>query len=172
MGDVVARLGGWSRTSMKTLSRSLILALVALAAVALEGWLPSHPSAAQEGPTIAVDADPTGNSPDSIASIESCTSVESGDTFEVDIVTTGAIDLLAWETYVHYDASVIQVIDRDVHQFLGQEDGSVFDTSASVPAQDGRYRVGGANIAQEAGGRSGLGVLARLTMKAVPTQTP
>ena len=158
---------------MKMLVPTLALTIVALTIVALtvgalRGPLLPQSSAAQGGPTIAVDADPSGNGPRSVASIESCTSVKSGDTFQIDLVITDVSDLLAWETYVHYDPAVIQVTARDVQQMLSTEgEEAIFDTSASVPNEDGRYRVGGANIAERTAGVSGNGVLAQLTMKAV-----
>jgi len=141
---------------------SLVLVLLALV-----NGLPAQRSLAQDAPALAIDAAPSGNSADTVASIDSCTSVHSGDTFQVDLVVTGVTDLLAFETYVQYDVSVIQVIGRDVRRFLGGDEGSVFDTSGPVPDEKGRFRIGGANISEGAQGVSGMGVLARLKMKAV-----
>lgn len=118
------------------------------------------------GVDVGVDDD---NGPTSIGSIESCLRVSNGDTFSVDLFVSDAEDLLAWESYVAYDSSVLQVVDRDVQMFQAADDGSaVFNTSEAVPGNDdGLFRVGGADIREPPVGDSGSGVLARLTLKAI-----
>lgn len=125
-------------------------------------------SAAQETVTIGVDAEPTGNTATSLGTFDSCVSVSTDDTFQVDLFVTDVVDLLAWEAYFVYDIEVINVVERDVLLFQEANSGSqVFDASETLPDVDARYRVAAADIAQPPAPDSGSGVLARLTLKAV-----
>ncbi len=122
----------------------------------------------QESVTIGIDADPTDNTATSLGEIDSCVAVSAGDSFDVDVFVQNVDDLLAWEAYLSFDPERLRVIDRDGDQFLASvPDSSPFDISASVPNEDGRYRVGAANISDPPTGGSGSGVLARLTLEAI-----
>lgn len=152
----------------------MVLAGATLAAVVLAlaasagGVLTGRHSAAQGVVTIGVDADPTGNEATSLGPIDSCSSVRIGDTFEVDILVADVTDLLAWETYLAYDISIINVVSRDVAMFQAANAGSrVFDVSEALPDIDGRYGVAGVDIAEPPTPDSGSGVLARITLRAV-----
>lgn len=146
---------------------ALAAVVVALAASAGSVLTEGH-SAAQGVVTIGVDADPTGNEPTSLGPIDSCASVRTGDTFQVDIFVTDVTDLLAWETYLSYDISILNVEDRDVKMFQAANAGSrLFDVSEALPDIDGRYGVAGADIAAPPAPDSGSGVLARVTLKAI-----
>lgn len=152
-----------------------MLATVALTAImmfALAAWagadLARGEETAQDTPSIGVDADPTGNTATSLGPIDSCRSVSSGDTFQVDVLVVDVTDLLAWETYFAYDLSVIEVTDRDVMMFQEANAGSkVWDVSEALPDIDGWYRIAAVDLAEPAAPDSGSGVLARLTLKAV-----
>jgi hypothetical protein len=151
----------------------MVLASVALAGVVLAlaasagGVLTGGHSAAQETVTIGVDADPTGNTATSLGPIDSCLSVSTGDTFQVDVFVTDVVDLLAWETYFVYDMSVINIDSRDVMMFQAANPGShVFDVSEGLPDIDGQYGIAAVDIADPPAPDSGSGVLARLTLKA------
>ncbi|MGQ9674580.1 MAG: hypothetical protein ACUVX1_02820 [Chloroflexota bacterium] len=125
-------------------------------------------SAAPEGVAIGVDVNPTGNSATSLGSIDSCVSVSTGDTFEVDIFVRDVRNLLAWEVYFFYDISVVNVDSTDVMMFQAANAGSnVWDASEALPDIDGQYGIGAVDLADPPALDSGSGVLARLTLKAV-----
>jgi len=156
---------------MRTKLASVALAGVMLALTASAGVvLDRGYSAAQETLTIGVDADPTGNTATSLGPITPCLSVSSGDTFQVDVFVAGVNDLLAWETYLFYDTSIINIADRDVSMFQAANTGSnVFDASEGLPDIDGQYGIGALDLADPPSPDSGSGVLARLTLEAVGT---
>ncbi len=156
---------------MRTKLASLALAGVVLALTASAGSvLDRGYSLAQETLTIGVDADPTGNTATSLGSITPCLSVSNGDTFQVDIFVAGVNDLLAWETYLFYDTSIINIVDRDVSMFQAANSGSnVFDASEGLPDIDGQYGIAAVDLADPPSPDSGSGVLARLTLEAIGT---
>jgi hypothetical protein len=152
----------------------MMLAGIALAGmmIALAAWagdeLARGEGAAQDTVSIGVDADPTGNTATSLGPIDSCVSVSTGDTFQVDLFVTDVTDLLAWETYFVYDMSVINIVSQDVMLFQAANAGSkVFDVSEGLPDIDGWYSVAAVDLAQPPAPDNGSGVLARLTLKAV-----
>lgn len=150
-------------------SAALTAMMLALAA-STGGILAGGYSAAQETVSIGVDADPTGNTATSLGPIDSCVSVSTGDTFQVDLFVTDVPDLLAWETYFVYDMSVINIDSRDVMMFQAANTGSnVFDVSEGLPDIDGQYGVAAVDLAEPPVPDSGSGVLARLTLKAIGT---
>jgi len=145
-----------------------LAAMVSALAASTGGVLARGHSVAQEAVTIGVDADPTGNTATSLGPIDTCVSVSSGDTFQVDVFATDVVDLLAWETYFSYDMAVIKITDRDVMMFQTGNPGSqVFDASEGLPDIDGRHRIAAADISEPPAPDSGSGVLARLTLEAV-----
>ncbi len=130
--------------------------------------LASSLALAQDATTIGIDAIPADSTASLLGEIDSCVSVSEGDSFDVDVFVQNVDDLLAWEAYLSFDPDHLRVIDRDGNQFLSSiPDSSPFDISASVPNDDGRYRIGAANIADPPRGGSGSGVLARLTLEAI-----
>lgn len=141
-----------------------LLTVAALAGVIVQGG----ESTAQTRSSIGVDADPAGNTATSLGPIDSCVSVSTGDTFDVDILITDVVDLLAWEVYFIYDGSIISIVDHDVHMFQAADgESNVFDLSEVLPDLDARYGVAAADLADPPAPDSGSGVLARLTLKAV-----
>jgi hypothetical protein len=134
----------------------------------------SQPAEAQGDTAIGVDVGvDDNNSPTSVGSVESCVSVRKDDTFTVDLYVSDVEDLLGWETYVAYDSTVVQVVDRDVQMFQAADSGSsVFNASEAVPGNDdGLFRVAATDTRNPAVGDSGSGVLARLTLKAISEGT-
>jgi hypothetical protein len=157
---------------MKRLTRRLppSAALLLASLLLVQSLLRPADGTAQELTTLGVDADPTGNTATSLGSIEHCTSVKTGDTFEVDIFITNATDLLAWEAYFVYDPSILRVEARYARLFQMANAGSnVFDASEAPPGEPGRYRIAAADIADPPAPDSGSGVLARLTLLALST---
>lgn len=154
---------------MRMMLASLALAAVisTLAASAGDVLVRGY-GAAQEAVTIGIDADPTGNEATSLGPIDACVSVDTGDTSQVDVFITDVTDLLAWETYLVYDVSVVNVVSRDVMMFQAANAGSeVFDVSEGLPDIDGQYGVAAVDLAMPPAPDSGSGVLARLTLRAV-----
>jgi hypothetical protein len=146
----------------------VLAGLLLAAAASLAAVLAGGETAAQAPVTMGVDADPTGNTATSLGPIESCVSVSTGDTFQVDLFITDVTDLVAWEAYFEYDMTVVNIIDRDVMMFQAADPRSrVFDLSEGLPDIDGRFRMTVADIAEPRAPESGSGVLARLTLKAV-----
>jgi hypothetical protein len=152
------------RIAFADLSASFILALALLATSPVQ----PRGTGAQEPVSLAVDADPSGNTATSLGPIDRCIAVRTGDYIHVDIVVRDVQDLLAWEAYAIYDPSVLKLTDRDVRLFLAGNAGSnVFDASDAPPGTDGRYRVAAADIGDPPAPDSGSGVLARLTLSAL-----
>jgi hypothetical protein len=164
---------------MRTLSRAGLAAAVFLAAILFgsrvvlqEPHLPGLTPALSQGATaIGVDADPTqlpANTATSLGSIESCISLATSDTFDIDIFITDVVDLLSWEMYFQYNGSVVNITGVNVQMFQAANPGSnVFNASHSPPDTDGVFYVSAAELGGDAAVDSGSGVLARLSLRAV-----
>lgn len=120
-------------------------------------------------PSLGVDVDPSGNTATSLGPIESCLSVTTGTTFDIDIFVEGATGLRVWNVALRYDPSVITVVGRDIQMFLAANPGSdVVDHSHGDPSVGGAYELTAADVSEEESAHeSGVGVLVRLTVKAV-----
>jgi len=141
-----------------------LLAAAMLAAVILHGG----ESMAQTRTSIGVDANPAESTATSLGPIDSCVSVSTGDTFDVDIFVKDVTDLLAWEVYFTYDSSIVNIVDHDVEMFqAGNEGSNIFDLSEVLPDLDALYLLAAADLGDPPAPDSGSGVLARLTLKAV-----
>ena len=153
------------RKVWQTATAAGALAIVALLVGII---MPNDEMIAQAPTVVGVDADPTGNTATSLGPIESCVSVVTGDTFQVDVFVMDVVDLLAWETYFVYDNAIIRVVDHDVQMFQAANDGSnVFDVSENLPDIDAQYRLSGADIGDPPAPDSGSGVLASITLEAI-----
>ena len=149
---------------------SIAAGLLVISAVLLAVSVSNAPTTtvAQEGGTLAIDTEPSDNSATLLGVRTVCIAVEPGQTFPVDVTIENVQDLSAWEAYLGFDDSIVNVVDRDVQMFLTSSPGAnAFDLSESVLDDQSPYRVGAANIADPPEGVSGSGVLARLTLKAV-----
>ena len=162
-------------TKVKLLAAALVV--TCLAAATLGWWtFAGQQETTEASPTLGIgmDADPSGNGATSLGSVDSCVSVSSDTTFDIDLFVTDVAELLAWDIYFTFDPSVVNVVGRDVNMFLAANAGSqdpVFDLSDALPDSSGRYRAAAADIEciPETPGpcESGSGVLARLTLEAV-----
>ena len=154
---------------MRMMLQNARLAGVVLAAAMMAGVIVrGGESTAQTQTSIGVDANPATNTATSLGPIDSCVSVSTGDTFDVDIFVRDVTDLLAWEVYFVYDGSIISIVDHDVEMFQAANEGSnIFDLSEVLPDLDGRYGLSAADLADPPAPDSGSAVLARLTLKAV-----
>lgn len=141
-----------------------LLAAAMLAAVIVRGG----ESMAQTRTSIGIDANPADSTATSLGPIDSCVSVSTGDTFDVDIFVKDVTDLLGWEVYFVYDGSIINIVDHDVQVFQAANEGSnVLDLSEALPDLDALYLLAAADLADPPAPDNGSGVLARLTLKAV-----
>jgi hypothetical protein len=128
---------------------------IALVALALSGRGPAERSS---GAALALAPS---------LSVEECIEVEEGDTFTVGISVAGVTNLLAWDVYYAYDRKVVEVVGKDVRQFLDNEPNSnVFDFSDPVPNTSGIFHIGAADVGGPNTEEDGSGVLAVLTLRA------
>lgn len=143
----------------------LVALLILGAAVGLD--LPSS-TLAQNGARLSIDAIPEGDTPASVATVETCASAQEGETFDVDLVIENVTDLLAWEIGVSYDPKVLEVRDGNSGMFQAANEGSdVVDLSEPTPDSDGRYVLQAFDAADPTSPDSGSGILARITFKAI-----
>jgi len=154
----------------RTPSHSIFLTF-ALAAIAGALMLVGRTDA-QEAPSLRMDADPSGNEPTSLGTLNECRSVDVGDSFDVDLVIEDVTDLIVFQASVGFDASLIEIKDRQVDtMFLAANEGSnVIDTSNRLPSPP-PYGVSGVEIGDPGAADSGSGVLARLTFEALKPGT-
>lgn len=100
-------------------------------------------------------------------SVDACIEVKAGDTLKVAVSAGGVSDLMAWDIFYAYDPKLLEVVARDVRQFLESETNSnVFDFSDPVPNTSGLYRIGAADTGGPDAGEDGGGVLAIITLRA------
>jgi len=150
--------------------QGMLVGVLALAAIVGAQALAGGGGAGQASSAVVlgVDADPAGNTATSLGSIDSCVSVEAGDTFTIDVFIRDVEDLQVWNVFVQYDPLVVNIIDRDVQMFLAANPGSdVHDNSYGDPGLGGFYDLMAADVADDPPHESGSGVLARLTLTAV-----
>ena len=123
--------------------------------------------------SVRVDADPTGNTPTSLGTINDCREVDVDDSFDVDIVIQGVTDIHAFDISLSYDPAILELTGNDVQQMLVAGGASnLLDLSDALPDTDGFYGTRGQDLSTSAGdSESGDGVLARVTLKAVGTGT-
>jgi len=124
---------------------------------------PHGTGTAQAPVELGADTVPDGNTATSLGTRDACVSVGAGDTFEFDIIVSDIDDLIAWELYLRFDPSIIEVVDADTAMFLADNPLSRLITK-SEPASDGQHFLGAAD--RSLLGASGSGVLARLTLHA------
>ena len=146
---------------------ALLLTTALLAALSLLALTVRSDASAQSEPSLAIDTIPGNNTATSLDTIDSCRPVASGDSFEVDITITDAVELLAWEVYFSYVPHGLRVTDVDVEMFQAANlNSSVFDASDPLPDRDGIYRITAADLGEPDAADTGSGVLARLTLLA------
>lgn len=120
-------------------------------------------ASAQSEVQIGIDVVSDGNGNASVNAVDSCTSVGTGDSIDIDIYVSNVTDLIAWEAYLHFDEDKLAFLSADPKLFLQNEPGSKLLT-LSDPATGGRHFIGAADSSDAA--ESGSGVLARVTLKA------
>ncbi len=153
---------------------SLLAALLALAAVA-----PLVASGAQPAPAattvIAIDADPSGNDPRAVGSIEGCVSASVGQPLLIDVVLPApgvAADrgLSGFQFTLAYDPTIVWVGEEDNSMLLAQAQGSsLVPISDQTPNKTGEYLslvvdFGREGIEPSGASETGPGVLSRITL--------
>jgi len=123
---------------------------------------------APEELNLGIDADPSGNTATSLGSIDSCTSVSSGASTEIDLFITTVPDLLGWTSDILYDPSLISIDAINVKMFQSADGHSnVFNASDSTPDTDGSFYASAVDLNAPPYEDSGSGVLARITISAL-----
>jgi hypothetical protein len=138
---------------------TLLAPLLALATLVFQ-----YGTGTAQGPVeLGTDTDPESNTATSLGSRDACVSVVAGDTFEFDIIVSDVDDLVAWELYLRFDPSIIEVVDADMDMFLANNPRSRL-IKKWEPVSDGQHFLGAAD--RSLLGQSGSGVLARLAFQA------
>ena len=151
-----------------------VAAVVSVLAISTAIAAVSHVQSQETAVTIGIDADPSGNTANSLGDINDCREVDLDDTFDVDIFVQNVDNIAAFGVTAKYDPSVINVIGHnststDVMLNAKEGSGGFLDVSDPTPDSDGFYLVGTVDQAPPGSGahESGDGVLARLTLEAV-----
>jgi len=143
------------------LAAALLFVLPALVVVAT--LLSQHGIGSAQGPIeFGADTDPDGNSATSLGPRQGCISVDAGDTFDLDITVSDVDDLVAWELYLRFDPSIIEVVDADMDMFLANNPQSSVIRKSDFYV--GQHFLGAAD--RRLLGESGSGVLARVVLHA------
>jgi hypothetical protein len=125
-------------------------------------------SAHAADPSLVIDAGISGNQANAIGTIENCISVPKDTEFQMDVIVRDVSNLLAWETYLDYDGDVVSVTDQNVKLFQQANLGSsVLDISDRVPDSTGFHHLAAFDSSDPPTPDSGIGILARVTFKAV-----
>lgn len=157
---------GWGQLSVCTLAVGLLL----LAGSLTTGGGPTSFAAGNSAEAVRIDADPSGNTATTVANVEICREVSTGDKFDVDVTIEGVTDLILFDTALFYDKNMLAVVDRDVDFFLASAPGSqVRDQSDASPDADGYFGFRGLDISWKdpATAEGGSGALGRVTLEAV-----
>lgn len=122
---------------------------------------------------IRIDAEPAGNTATSLQPTDFCREVETGDTFDVDIIIEDVSNLFTFAATLSYDESKLRVIDNDIEFLLASDPSSdLVDVSENPPDVDGLFRISAFDRASEAtAAENGSGVLARVTLEALDAGT-
>ncbi len=156
-----------------------------VAAIAVVITSSSSPTNAAVWVDTGLDLDPAGNSALELGTIESCRSVASGSTFEVDVWVKGippassqGTDSIVGTSYnLHFDPAVLRATAVNFEDFMiatGDHipfiwiDGDATDNSSvkdPLPATTGNLRAEFADLSQIY--ESGNGVMSRVTLEAI-----
>jgi hypothetical protein len=114
---------------------------------------------------IGLDMTPTSGGTASSAGVDTCVSVDRGETFEADVFATNIPNLVHFEFRVEFNPDVIALVPDavDLNHFLAQDGGAAQFIQIDQDAP-GRWFIGAAD---QSAPDSGSGTLARLTFEAV-----
>ncbi len=122
-----------------------------------------------QGVTLGVDADTAGSSAAKLGPIQSCRTVQAGDTFDVDVYVTDVSALTGFEFQLQFNADVLQVSAVNDKMFLASISGSnIISFTERPPGQTtGSLSAAAADFGESGTTEeSGSGVLTRFTLKA------
>lgn len=121
----------------------------------------SHVAEATPDTTVGVDTNTAGNTATSLGTINSCISVNSTDTFYIDVFVQDVTDLNSWESVFRFDESVIEVNSLNATNFfLGSDVWPPIFSCTAGECLLGTFDTTGA-------GHTGEGVLGRLEITAI-----
>jgi len=110
---------------------------------------------------IGVDANPAGNTATSLGTINSCISVNSTDSFDIDLIVQDVTNLNSYDGSFRFDGSILEVTGVNVQQLLATApESSVTSYSGSVPNHSGSFQVNAMDYGEAP--ESGEGILATL----------
>ncbi len=127
--------------------------------------------------TVALDVDPTGNSPRSVQQINGCRSIAVGESIEVDLVlpapgVPAQAGLSAYQFTLFYDPELVWVTADSADMLMNQAPGSqIIPLSDPKPDRNGIYvswavDFGPTEVEPAGASEKGPGVLSRLTITA------
>src|SRR5262245_65283135 len=94
--------------------RAGLTGLALLAVISLAVWLGTaaseRPAEANHSVTVGIDTDVTGNSALALSgSFQACRVITAGQVIDVDLYVTGLSDIAAFESYIKYDNTKINI---------------------------------------------------------------
>lgn len=147
----------------------LVLAVVPLLIWAFEAIGPGRVGA-QGAPVVGLDLDTAGNTATSLGPIDTCTRVHVGDQFDVDVYVQAVPAIDGVQASVHYDATVLRPVGREVNLFLGVKPGSKVSALEKPTQGTGTYLVAGFDLGKDSA-EAGSGAAVRITFEALSTGT-
>jgi hypothetical protein len=178
----------WISTGLFPVSLLAATVICILALAALNGVFAASPAGGIN--LVAIDMDSAGNTATSIGNTDGCVSVAANAEFTVDVVVDkvpavsgGAGGLAGFQVTVLYDPAKINVTAYNINMMMASSGGSnVLDFTTPPGADggdipqddipegmDGSFAVGAADFGTTT--ENGVGVLARVTLKAVGNGT-
>lgn len=141
---------------------SFAAALVAVVVVAA-AFASQRGAGAANGTTLAVDVVSDGsNTASSIGVTDTCTRVEVGANFDIDIVIRNADTMRAWELVVDFNGNMLEVSDQQFMMVTGLSETDKTDP----PNATGHHYMSVANVSVSNPPKDGDGTLVRLTLHA------
>lgn len=136
---------------------AVAVAIPAVLSGVIAMW-PGAPSGVAGATVIGVDANPSGNTANSLGTRDACVEVDVGEDFDVDVYIEGANDLKGFDIYFGFNPSLVEVRDPAYDQMMI----SGFDASVS----DVNYYFIAVGANSGGPGVNGEGVLARMHLRA------
>lgn len=155
----------------RPLAMGLWLALVLAAAA-----LPTRPGAAQTAViSVELDANPAGNGPRTVGTIDACARGDVGQPLDVDVVVPSpgvpaSLGITGYQFTFVYDPQMLSVTGQDYKLLMDQAAGSsLLDFSDALPNTSGEYLTvvvdfGSLGIEPAGSSEIGDGVISRLTL--------
>lgn len=150
-----------------------VLAIVVLALLTFWTLTPRSPAYA-DSTTVGIDFNPSGTPANGVyggtlPTIETCAEVVIGNTVSIDVYVVDVNTLVAFESDVQYEDTLLRFDSVNVNLFMGSQTGSIVvnDTTANVNGDDGVTVA--AHDDGNISGDTGRGVLARLTFTGIGT---